>query len=220
MVRGGYSMDINFPDNVKRYIELQCNTSLHKYTEFFELKHIKNELSNINPSNVLEIGSGIGRASVYLFKYFNWNNTNFYLLDGNSGDKQVSGISNNGIGSFYNSLDATREFCLSNGITNLYLLNAEKEDWKKIDVKFDICYSFLAVGFHWPVSLYLNIIYEMLVDNALLIFGIRSGDSRFDTFMDTQIDSIDLNKYEVLKLKRSQKYNDRDSVLILAKKGK
>ena len=64
-------IDIKFPKNVKKYIELQCNGALFKYTELPELETIKNELVGLNPKHVLEIGAGIGRASVYLFKYFN-----------------------------------------------------------------------------------------------------------------------------------------------------
>jgi SAM-dependent methyltransferase len=209
-------IDIVFPESVKKYIELQCNNSLFKYTELPELKNIKDELSVIAPNNVLEIGSGIGRASVYLFKYFGWNDTNFYLLDGNSGDKQVNGINYESKDSFYNSIDATKEFCLANGMDNLYLLDAEKEDWKSVDVKFDLCYSFLAIGFHWPMNIYLDEIYNMLADNALLIFGIRPATKQFDEFMDVQIKDIDTNRYDIVKIKREPR-GERSSVAILRK---
>ena len=115
-------IDIKFPKNVKKYIDLQCNGSLFKYTELPELETIEGVLSGVTPKNVLEIGAGIGRASVYLFKYFNWEGVNFYLLDGNSGDIQVNGTNHSeSKNSFYNSIDATKAFCKANNLNNLNL---------------------------------------------------------------------------------------------------
>lgn len=209
-------MNIIFPENVKKYTDLQCNDALFKYTDFPELKNIEDRLKTLEPNNVLEIGAGIGRASVYLFKYFNWINTNFYLLDGNSGDKQINGVNYESKDSFYNSIDAAKEFCESNGLFKVWFLNAEKEDWKEVNVKFDLCYSFLAIGFHWPVGLYLNAIYDLLVDNALLIFGIRPVAEKFDKFMNSQIKDIGVDKYKIVEIKR-EKRGSRSSIMILRK---
>jgi len=209
-------IDIVFPKSVEKYIELQCNDALFKYTNLPELKNIEGELKGAIPKNVLEIGAGIGRASVYLFKYFSWINTNFYLLDGDSGNKQVNGTNHESKDSFYNSIDAAKNFCKSNGMTKVHFLNAEEEDWKDIDVKFDLCYSFLAIGFHWPMSLYLDTIYNMLTDNALLIFGVRPIAKQFDDFMNKQIDDINTNYYEIVKIKREPR-GSRSSVVIVRK---
>lgn len=209
-------IDITFPENVKKYIELQCNSSLFKYTNLPELKTIKDELSVVVPKNVLEIGAGIGRASVYLSKYFNWTETNFYLLDGDSGDKQVNGTNYESKDSFYNSISATEEFCSANGMNNVHLLNAEKDDWKSLEVKYDLCYSFLALGFHWPINIYLDMIHDMLTDNALLIFGTRPADKKFDKFVNTQLDSVDTKLYNIEAIKRNPR-GSRNSVIIMRK---
>lgn len=209
-------IDIKFPPNVKKYIDLQCNGALFKYTELPELKTIKKELSAITPRNVLEIGAGIGRASVYLMKYFGWKNTNFYLLDGDSGNKQVNGINYESRDSFYNSIAAAREFCLANEMHNIYLLDAEMENWKTIGVKYDLVYSFLALGFHWPMNIYLDFIHGMLDDDALLIFGTRPSGKKFDKFVNTQLDNVDTKLYKIEAVKRQPK-GDRSSVIILRK---
>lgn len=207
-------IDIKFPENVKKYIELQCNGALFKYEDLPELSNIKDELSSLSPKNVLEIGAGIGRASVYLFKYFDWNDTGFYLLDGDSGNKQVNGTNYESKDSFYNSISATREFCLANSMNSFYTLNAENNDWLSLDVKFDLVYSFLAIGFHWPINIYLDIIYGMLTSGALLIFGTRANDKKFDDFMNSQLDAIDTELYSIESIKR-EPVGNRNSVIIL-----
>lgn len=209
-------MKLVFPDNVKKYIKLQCNDVMSKYTDFPELVNIEKELRPLRPKNVLEIGAGIGRASVFLAKYFGWEETDFYLLDGDSGDEQVNGVNYESKDSFYNSIAATKEFCSANGL-KVYTLNAEKGDWKALGVKYDLVYSFLAIGFHWPISIYLDEIYNMLEKDTLLIFGVRSSAKKFDKFMDTQIKAINKDKYEIVKLKREPK-GARSSVLLLRKK--
>jgi hypothetical protein len=99
-------------------------------------------------------------------------------------------------------------------MTNFHTLNAEDDDWKNIDVRFDLCYSFLAIGFHWPINLYLDSIYDMLVKNALLIFGTRAANKKFDSFVNTQLENIDKELYSIESVRRELPGN-RSSVIIL-----
>jgi len=155
---------------------------------------------------------------VFLQNFFNWKDTNFYLLDGNSGEKQIAGMNHLTGENFYNSLSATREFCLLNGIekSKLFLINAE-QDWKSgIKETFDLCYSFKAFGFHWPINDHLISLYENFVPGAYLLFETRSTNSqiyekasrheRAVRFVDNQIRNIDRERYKLLDLDTESKH--------------
>lgn len=201
---------------------LQCNSVLSDYTDCPEFATVNDLLSFISPRNALDLGSGIGRASVYLRKRYGWEDTNFYLLDGNSGDEQVAGL-NYSIGkNFYNSFDAAVEFCTVNGIARekLFLIDAEKHDLGA--TKFDVCYSLKAIGFHWPITSYLEKLYNNLARDAYLFLELRSVNPnyypkkripRMYNFVNAQLDAIDRKKYRRMGINLRDKF----PILILQK---
>jgi ubiquinone/menaquinone biosynthesis C-methylase UbiE len=108
-------MNIIFPDNVKKCAKMQTNGDVSLYADFPELYHIDKHLVSLQPKNVLEIGCGIGRASVFLFKKYEWNDARFYLADGNTCDKRYKGKREQR-GEYYNEQSATKSFCEANGL--------------------------------------------------------------------------------------------------------
>lgn len=181
---------------------LQCNDVLEDYTSCPELSKVSSYLNNFFPENVLEIGAGLGRVSVFLKNTFAWKHTKFYLLDGNSGKTQIAGVNYQAGNNFYNSLKATYDYCISNGIdgSNLSLLNAEKGD--KLTTIFDCCYSFKAFGFHWPINDWLATLRTFTSPNAMLLFELRNPkryakerSTRIEKFVNYQLSSIDCNYY-------------------------
>ena len=209
-------VDIVFPDDIKWFIDkFEIYRRVFLYNDLPELKHIEKYIKDIDPKNVLEIGAGLGRGSVFFYKYFGWKNTNFYLLDGDSGDIKYSGIRKDGVDEFYSSKGAAEKFCAANGLKKMQYFNAENNNWLELNVKFNLCYSFLSIGFHWPIKLYLDKIYSMLTNDALLIFGMRSIE--FEDFIDEQIESVDLNHYDIIELTLEPKHT-RASIMVLRKK--
>ena len=206
-------IDITLPKNVLKYYHLQCNCNEYIFTNFPEIKYIESYLSDLKPTNILDIGSGIGRASVFFFKYFNWDTSTFYLFDGNRGESQICGLQSDISDGYYNSLDCTKKFCLANGMNNFNIINAENVPNKL--PKFDLIYSFLSIGFHFNLSLYLNEwLYHLLSPNALLIFGIRGKEHH--EWNVQQIENIDKNKFNIIKIHESENNKiDRTSILIL-----
>jgi len=205
-------MKVVFPDACVEYISIQCNNDLAAFEECAEIEHAKEILQNIKPKNVIEIGAGLGRVSVFLKNKFNWVTTNFYLLDGDSGHAQIAGMHEAVGNDYYNSIKATKSFCKANGIPEekLRIINAENS-WKhNLQVKFDLCYSFKSMGFHWPITSYLIDLYEFLNPKAYLIFEMRSTDrTKYETdirwnrakrFVQRQIDNINEERYEIIKL--------------------
>jgi SAM-dependent methyltransferase len=211
-------MRIVLPAICLKYAELQCNNDLAAYENCPELESVKDILKKQKPKNVLEIGAGLGRVSVFLNNWLNWKTTNFYLLDGNSGNTQIAGMHETLRKDYYNSIEATKVFCTINGIKedHLFLIDAEKS-WKAtLDVKFDLCYSFKSMGFHWPITPYLVDLYQFMNPGAYLIFEMRSAvrewyntDVRWNRakrFIKRQVDSINKEQYKIVTLQVTQEY--------------
>ena len=214
------NVDVVFPEAVLRHMELQCNSDRVLYTNMPEAKHLERHLSRVKPKSILEIGGGIGRGSVYLSKRFGWSETDFYLLDGDSGDEQVAPIDGQETNAFYNSHDATRRFCGANGISTsrLHLLNAESPTWEEevAGVRFDLVYSFMAIGFHWSIHIYLERLLAFCHPETLLFFGLR-GTDRGNDFADRQLSEVSDSSYQIVANYRDSELT-RSSVLVLQPK--
>ncbi|MHA2023953.1 MAG: class I SAM-dependent methyltransferase [Candidatus Thorarchaeota archaeon] len=186
--RGG----IKFPESCWKYVDLQCKESFGCYNNCLELKCVEKILNTLEPTNILDLGSGIGRASVFLHKKYNWSNANFHLFDGDSGDRTISGFHNNSEDKFYNSLSVAEEFCVLNGIEfeHLILLNAEEVSLASIEERFDMCVSLKSFGFHWPIHGALSVLATKMEKGAYLFFEIRREEGK--------VDKVDSTKYDVI----------------------
>lgn len=204
-------MNIIFPDNVRKCIKLQTNWDWSLYTDMPEAFYLDKYFRLLAPPVVLDLGCGVGRASVYFFKKYGWRKTLFYLADGNTCEKCYKGKRKNS-GEFYNLKSATTEFCEANGLYNYTYHNLESHPLSSIDCQFDLVYSFLAIGFHWPIGMYLQGLYEKCVKGALVIFGIRYDPT--EPWIEKQIDSIDCSKFKIRECAFCSR-ESRHSVLIL-----
>jgi len=192
----GYKVEVTFPKEIKAYVELQCNNDESIFTHLPEIAGIEKYLWHLKPKVALDVGSGIGRASVFFSKYFDWKDTLFVLADGDSGLKQIFGMRDEAK-EFYNSLEATDIFCRANGVAKYEPFNLEHGKWDELERKPDLVYSFLALGFHWPINSFLDEIYPQLAEHCLLIFGMR-GKKGF-AWVDQQIEKIDKEHYKVIE---------------------
>ena len=209
-----YRIEVTFPREAEEYIGLQCNNEKEVFSKLPEIEEIRLYLRDLNPNVVLDVGSGIGRASVYFFKHFRWTDTRFILADGDSGKTQLSGI-RTGEGEYYNSLDATRAFCEANGLYNFETFNLGKHKWGELNCRPDLAYSFMALGFHWPVNSFLDDVHDSLEDKCLLIFGLRGGE-RARGWIGQQIREINRKEYRVVEISFEPK-KKRGGFMVLEK---
>ena len=192
------------------------------YTDFPENANLKRYLNDTKPEKVIDLGSGIGRASVFFEQYYGWSDTDFYLMDGDHGDKQLDGIRKDTDG-FYNSLECTAEFCKANELKyhilnahqTIFDLNAENKNWhNNLEETFDVAYSFLAFGFHWPIDRVLDKVYNILKPGGLALFGLRGIEKQ--KWVQEQIFHIPADCFEMIEFIIKPK-KAKESVLILKK---
>lgn len=191
-------ISVVFPEDTKKYVALQCNGNIEDYTCLAEIGEIEKYLKR-TPRVALDVGSGIGRASVFFFKYFKWSKSHFILADGNSGDVQLAGR-RTGETDYYNSLKATDSYCRANGMQNFKTFNLEKNGWDNLSRKPDLVYSFKALGFHWPINSFLRDVYSLLSKNCRLFFELRAGNPASLEWTKKQIGEIEHIKYEIADL--------------------
>lgn len=126
----------------------------------------------------LDIGCGLGLINILLYKKY--KSTNIYLLDKTELNvEEISGIHKNY--KFYNSMQAAKETIISNGIDNNKLNLYETTDYKDLfNIKFDVIFSLLSCGWHYPVSTYIDLMSNSLSDDGVLILDLRHNTDQLD----------------------------------------
>jgi len=210
------------PDTVLKYFQLQCNGNPKYYLNLSEVEQVRPFFDGLIPKNILELGCGLGRCSIAFYEAFpSWKKAKFYLLDGNSGSSQICGINYTAENSFYNKLEMTKEFCLYNGMSpnQFHILNAEDEEVFHgcETVVFDVVYSFLAIGFHWLLELYLERLLPHLQKGSILFFGIRPNNTpEFTAFNSYQITNMPKGEFDILDYTSGK--DKKPSYLVLLKR--
>jgi SAM-dependent methyltransferase len=119
---------------------------------------------------VLDLGCGLGRNTVVFSRYMD---AHFILADSN-GDTVKSGWRGDKK-EYYNDLRLTEAFVRMNGVEDFEIFDLEKK-WNFKDI--DLVYSFISVGFHFPIKPYEKRLLESTTDDCVFIFSIRG--SKYD----------------------------------------
>ena len=126
------------------------------------------------PRNILDIGCGMAfESEMFQSKY----NSNLYLLDGD----------------FESSINATRDrkFGTADSMAFYTKIDSLKSSFDKRnlkynfvdanniqlppDLKFDLVYSNVSCGYHYPLSTYLELLKMHTTEDSILIFDINSS---------------------------------------------
>jgi len=131
---------------------------------------------------VVDIGCGIGLLDTFLFNHYGQDKTiQFYLFDKTETNKSVY-YGFRPTAAFYNSLELTKDQCITNGMDakQVNIVEATKENLIKIkDV--DLIISSIAWGFHFPISVYINEVKAILKPGGILIVDIRKETDGLET---------------------------------------
>ena len=126
----------------------------------------------------LDIGCGLGLINILL--YDRYKSTELYLLDKTELNvDQISGIHEKY--KFYNSMQAAKETIISNGVPEDKLKLYETTDCKDLfNIKFDVIFSLLSCGWHYPIGTYIDLINDTLSDDGILVLDLRHNTDQLD----------------------------------------
>ncbi len=151
----------------------------HKTVEKLLTSEIRSEYESMKkflPSNaksILDIGCGVAGIDVFLYRHYQNQSPKIYLLDKTEMPAKVY-YSFRPKGCYYNSLPLSRKLLELNNVPKGNIFTEEARD-NVIDfnVKFDLVISLISWGFHYPVSTYLDRVFEILNRGGALILDIR-----------------------------------------------
>lgn len=149
--------------------EMQADPDVYDKLADIELDQIREFLPR-EPKVILELGSGLGRGSIYLNRFY--SNKPYFILADRTGRTENTGAFKPDKDEYYNDLDLTREFCLLNGLNKFELLDTELGDWSKLP-RVDLVFSTFSFGVHVAIERYLDRILSVCNNEVTMIFGVR-----------------------------------------------
>lgn len=134
------------------------------------------------PENVLDIGPGLGRSSVFICRRMNWDHTCFHFYEGNGSTTKYTLNGPRFNDSFCGNIELLEQVLEYNGLINRHIYNASDLDYKlsAIPQKFDLIYSFFSVGFHWSLAHFIGEIDQLLKPKGIGIFTVPDNFEAFD----------------------------------------
>ena len=151
--------------------EKNLNKKVHDQIQK-EFESIKDYLPR-DIKNIMDIGCGIGLIDIFFNKFYH-GTTNFYLLDKNYIDnKIVYGFSEDY--ESYNISTITKNFLINNNIENnkLNLIDVEGKYYIEPN-SIDLCVSLVSMGYHYPLSIYLELLKNACHEKTVFIFDIAT----------------------------------------------
>ena len=171
---------INLTSEHDRYLNAQRNFSSDDKTQIITSNinsylAIKSHLPD-NCKSILDIGCGLGFMDLCLFEHYNKNEEiHFNLFDKTEFPEKIHfGYKNKA--SFYNDLNLSRKILSDYGILNskITTVEATNENLQKME-SIDLIISCIAWGFHFPVSTYVQEVYDLMNEKSVLIIDVRDG---------------------------------------------
>ena len=139
---------------------------------------------NISIKNFLDIGGGYGKKTKEVYEYCNgipW------ILEGNAENNSVKNknhrkakwnISSNDF-SYYHKFSTLKDYYIKK-FPQVNLVDCDNIDIPD-SIKFDLIFSNMSYGFHYPISTYYNFIKKYSNESTLLIVDIRRFRSKLKT---------------------------------------
>jgi hypothetical protein len=158
----------------------QLDQNVSCWAEFQALSPILESIPR--PSKVLELGPGFGRSVVFLTKKLGWHNTEFHLFEGNGRTTKYTMGGPRFQDSFCGNLTLLRQLLEFNGIYNFKIFDAEKLNFRirNLEQRYDVIYSFYAVGFHWSLEYFFDDILSVMHDDSIAFFTVCYDFQEFE----------------------------------------
>lgn len=160
--------------NAEAYFRRDAIKRLYSKDMSIEYETIKDHLPQ-TCENILDIGCGMAGIDIFLFQHYQSDmNIDYFLFDKSEINQKVFyGYKEKS--AFYNSLILAKSFLRLNGINEakIHLFEVPSNNQISIDCSFDLVISLISWGFHYPLSQYIDDVYELLNENGTLILDLR-----------------------------------------------
>ena len=170
------SFKFNITEKYREMINLHVSQTVKQEHAYLSVSESEYKLFKDfvgTPKNVLELGCGLGRMSIYLNSQLQDPSIHYILAD----STKTTGESKYGwekVDLFYNDLSLTEKFAKDNNLNNFETFDVRKRDLNTLS-NIDFVMSFLAVGFHNKIEHYMDDLLNITTDDCLLVFGVRRG---------------------------------------------
>lgn len=164
--------------NKDRWLNSWTSTNLVHYNS---KKEIFERLSKYTGpvKTILDIGCGLAREAEFYQKAYD---TDLYLLDGDfsSTENRPRDIKYGDVLSFkfYSKIEDLKKSYNQRGLR--YNFIDANNIFVDSNVKFDLVYSCVSCGFHYPASTYKELILNHINTSTKIIFDIRNGSNQQD----------------------------------------
>lgn len=160
----------------------EAKTDLTVYDRLgaFEFEQIEPYLGT--PKNVLEVGCGLGRGTIFLNHLLGDDTVNYTLAD-RTGYTTNTGQYMPQQDEFYNDLKLTKSFCELNNVKNIQTFDTELNDWSSLP-KFDLIFSLCSFGMHVSIKRYMERLKSVSASDTTMIFGTRQAGYNQSSFAD------------------------------------
>lgn len=165
-------------------------------------RDMKNEFNSLEPFlkseslRILDIGCGIGGVDVLISQKCE-GRADFYLVDKTRRDEIYYGLKPKA--AFYNDFRLTESFLIENGVPvdRIHFVEAGEGRIASLEQSFDLIFSLISWGFHYPLSTYLEEVLSALAPNGALVLDLRRGSGDMDALrarIDVDVEIV--NAYE------------------------
>jgi len=156
-----------------RWINSEWQTDEYKKNKTISFELLDSFLTT-PPTNILDIGCGLAfESEMFQSKY----NSNLYLLDGDF-ESSISASRDRKYGTadsmaFYTKIDSLKNSFVQRKLK--YNFVDANNVQLPLDLKFDLVYSNVSCGYHYPLTTYLELLKMHTTKNSVLIFDINSS---------------------------------------------
>jgi len=154
---------------------LSVKLTIDSFNEFNQLiPHLPS-----HAKNVLDIGCGLGGIDYFFHKHYKTDDVEIHLLDKDEVSENIYfGFQNEAAS--YNSLDASRQMLEDAGVEKerIHTYDMKTTDFP-VNKEFDVIYSSLSWGFHYPIETYLNEVKQTLSSDGCLILDMRKDMANY-----------------------------------------
>ncbi len=161
---------------------------------------------------VLDIGPGMGRSTVFFKNAMGWQNAPFTLYESGGESTRYTKAGPRFQDSFCGNFEALETVLAHNEIGAYEIVDAAALDASlaKLDGPFDFIYSFFAIGFHWSIEHFLDEILGLMHEDSIGAFTLHPRFRDFGVLGQTP--------HRVVRFQRSWPRGRWSDMLVLARR--